>query len=259
MRGDVIKIMISDEIQIDILPAVFIIKNFIAGEDNCNYEKYLLELVNKSIYFREKSNFRIYEPPLSESNGECDCNSLTYKFDFKLLESTTRFQASRELTSQIQKISDCVISHCPPRKQNTEMKVTRLHVALRNHSCKKLSEFLTNEYEYGTIENDIKNYVKLLTVKKNLFFLFPYQFSFKKNYTFRFAIENINVALSNDFKESYLFREKNCEGFDTFFAYIYEDHLIVSSLKKDCTLQIVDTIYMFQSETYRKLYDYVYS
>ena len=49
--------MISDEMRVDILHAVFINKNFIKDEENCNYEKYLLELVNKSIYFREKSNF----------------------------------------------------------------------------------------------------------------------------------------------------------------------------------------------------------
>lgn len=45
--------MISDEMRVDILHAVFINKNFIKDEENCNYEKYLLELVNKSIYFRE--------------------------------------------------------------------------------------------------------------------------------------------------------------------------------------------------------------
>ncbi|HCU2761025.1 TPA: hypothetical protein OUL20_000874 [Clostridioides difficile] len=59
-------LMISDEMRVDILHAVFINKNFIKDEENCNYEKYLLELVNKSIYFREKSNFAEYVPPKSE-------------------------------------------------------------------------------------------------------------------------------------------------------------------------------------------------
>lgn len=56
--------------------------NFIEGEENCNCEKNLLELVNNSIYFREKSGFKLYEAPHSEANGECDSNSSTYNFDF---------------------------------------------------------------------------------------------------------------------------------------------------------------------------------
>ena len=251
--------MISDEIQMEFLHAVFVNKNFIDGEENCNYEKYLLELVNNSIYFREKSGFKLYEAPQSEANGECDSNSPTYKFDFKLLESTTRFQASKELTGQIQILCKGVTIHCSPRKPNTEMKVTRLYAAIRGCSCTQLNEYLLNEYEYGTIEKDIKTYVELLTTKKNLFFLFPYRFSFKKHYNFRYAIENINSALAKDFKESNIFREKFRAGYDTFLAFIYEDNLIVSKFEKGGKLQIVDTIYLFKSKTYRKLYNYVYN
>lgn len=249
--------MILDEIQMDILHAVFINKNFIENEDKCSYEKYLLELVNNSIYFREKSNFEMYEPPESEAYGECDCNSSFYKFDFKLLESTTRFQASRELTGQIEILGKGVISYGSPRKQNTEMRINRLHVAIRDCSYEQLREYLLNEYEYGTIEKDIKTYVNLLNTQKNLFFLFPYKFSFKKKYNFRVALENINVALEKDFKESILFREKHCCKYDTFIAYIYEDNLIISKFEKNSSLQVVDVIYLFKSETYRALYDYV--
>ena len=49
--------MILDEMKIDILHAVFINKNFIENEENCNYEKYLLELINQSAYFRKKVEF----------------------------------------------------------------------------------------------------------------------------------------------------------------------------------------------------------
>lgn len=249
--------MILEDMQMDILHAVFINKNFIDGEENCNYEKYLLELANNSIYFREKSSFKQYEFPSSEANGECDCNSLTYRFDFKLLESTTRFQASKELTGQIQILCRGVTGYCSPKKQNTKIRITRLHAAIRGCNCEQLSDYLLNEYEYGTIEKDIKTYVKLLTIKKNLFFFFPYRFSFKKHYNFKLAIENINIALSKDFKESNLFREKYCGGYDTFLAFIYDDNLIVSKFEKEGNLQIVDTIYLFKSKTYRKLYDYV--
>ena len=59
------------------------------------------------------------------------------------------------------------------------MKLTRLHAEIRGCSCTQLNEYLLDEYEYGTIEKDIKTYVELLTTKKDLFFLFPYRFSYK--------------------------------------------------------------------------------
>lgn len=60
--------MITNEMTISILHAVFINQNFIVGEKECNYENYVLELINHSIYFRGKSNFKEYVQPDSESN-----------------------------------------------------------------------------------------------------------------------------------------------------------------------------------------------
>ena len=176
-------------------------------------------MVNHSIYFREKSNFEEYTNPPSEANGECDCISPAYQMDFKLLESTTRFQASKELTNQIQKFCEGVTGHCTARKPNTKMQVTRLHAALRGCDCEELHDYLSKEYKYGTIENDIKTYVKLLTIKKNMLFFFPYRFSLKKQYSFKCAVESITSALEQDFKESNLFRGKYCMGYDTYLSY----------------------------------------
>lgn len=67
-----------------LLPSELIIKNFIQGEKNCNYEKYLLEFVNATSYFRAKSDGALYESPPSEEKGQCDCISPKYMLDFKL-------------------------------------------------------------------------------------------------------------------------------------------------------------------------------
>ena len=42
----------------DILPATLINKNFVEGEPECNYELYLLELVNESMWFRKNVDFK---------------------------------------------------------------------------------------------------------------------------------------------------------------------------------------------------------
>lgn len=86
---------------------------------------------------------------------------------------------------------------------------------------------------------------------------FPYQFTFKTHYNFKFALNNINIALENDFKESNLFREKYCSGYDTFFAYIYDDNLIVGKFDNNYKFNMVDCIYLFKSKTYSELDDYL--
>ena len=49
-----------------LLPSEMIIKNYIYGNPDCNYEKYLLEFINASDYFLAKSNGDIYKPPFCE-------------------------------------------------------------------------------------------------------------------------------------------------------------------------------------------------
>ncbi len=102
--SDKIKIRpFNEELKIKHLHAVFINKGFVYNEEDYDYEKYLLELINNSLYFRKKSKFQLYSHSISESPGECDCISPTYQMDFKLLDSTTILRASNELTGGIQK------------------------------------------------------------------------------------------------------------------------------------------------------------
>ena len=49
-----------------LLPPEMIIKNYIHGDPDCNYEKYLLEFVNASDFFRVKSAGDIYQSPESK-------------------------------------------------------------------------------------------------------------------------------------------------------------------------------------------------
>ena len=53
--------MIDPTMRIKVLPEYLIIHNFVKGVDYCNYEKYLIELLNNSNYFLQlgKSEFRI--------------------------------------------------------------------------------------------------------------------------------------------------------------------------------------------------------
>lgn len=242
------------------LHAIFVNKHFIPNEESCDYEKYLIELVNDSIYFRKKSKFQLYTSPISESCGECDCNSQSYKMDFKLLDSTTRLRASNELTGGIQKFSEGVIGYCTPKKINDTQVAIRLHAVLRDYNSLQLQKFHENKqnFNFGTIEFDIKNYVDMLSTKKNLFLFFPYEFFLEKQYPFRRIEYEIKSALEHDFKESGIYRNKFYSNYDTYISCVYDDHFLIYKFTNDGRLKFIDNIYLFKSKVFQKLKEYLY-
>lgn len=123
--------------RVKLLPSSCIIKNYVGGEDNCNYEIYLLELLNQSVWFaaRYPGTFKKAE---SESHGECDAINYNYQIDFKLLASKTALQARSILQPQIYKDQNGVIFHCESRNPGGMIQVTRLYAALRGKSLADL-------------------------------------------------------------------------------------------------------------------------
>ena len=74
----------SELLKFKLLPASLINTNFVQGNPNSNYEKYLLEFVNASPFFLKKSKGQVYTAPESEHCGQCDCISDHYTLDFKI-------------------------------------------------------------------------------------------------------------------------------------------------------------------------------
>ena len=99
---------IDPRIKFKLLPPATIIKNFVDGEPDCNYENYLLELLNKSSHFKDKGQSP-FSKPLNENNGQCDAISKSYEIDFKLLSSSTRLQASHLFSPGISNYGDAII------------------------------------------------------------------------------------------------------------------------------------------------------
>lgn len=90
------------EMRAEILRPCMVIDNFIDGTmEPYSYEDYLRDFVNHSDYFLQKSNGKPYSKPVSESNGEWDCISDGYSFDFKLFTSQSRLQAARIFRNQL--------------------------------------------------------------------------------------------------------------------------------------------------------------
>lgn len=162
-----------------LLPSEMIIKNYIHGDPDCNYEKYLLEFVNASDFFRAKSDGDIYQSPESEENGQCDCISTSYQLDFKLIASKTALQARSILYPSKTEIVKGVIVTSEPKVKNSSIKATRIHAALRGYDFEGLRKLRITTIKKQGVENDLIELLETLETRKHLLLFFPYKFKLK--------------------------------------------------------------------------------
>lgn len=233
-----------------VLSARMIVKGFIDGEESCNYEIYMRELINASSFFRLKSLGEEYMAPESESNGEPDAITSYYSLDFKLLIAETRMQAKRELSPSILKLSDGVIGEGPSRLQG-EQKVTNICQAVR---YLKKEDFykLINQASKSFIEKDIVGYLKTLRVEKNIILFLPMIFSYDYDIDEQEAILRIETAVFRDLQESMKYRYENVSGFDTYVATIFEGKMIFYKLDENA-ISYIESVELNKSSTYVKL------
>lgn len=144
---------IDSRLRFKLLPPATIIKNFVTGEEDCNYENYLLELLNRSSHFIEKGK-SLFSKPIDESHGQCDSISKNYELDFKLLSSSTRLQASSLFSFGVSNIGNGVTAITESRKKSGEIKATQIHVAFRTRDVEELmqiKEDFQNSRKYGKV------------------------------------------------------------------------------------------------------------
>lgn len=239
-----------------LLPPEMIIKNFIQGDPDCNYEKYLLEFVNASKFFRAKSGGDIYQCPESEENGQCDCISTCYQLDFKLIASKTALQARSILSPSKTAIEKGVILTSGPKVKNGKIKATRIHAALRGYDLEGLQKLRRITIKGHGIENDIIEFLETLETRKHLLLFFPYDFLFQSEHEFLAGITQIQNALDSDFRRAMQYRTHEVGiDFDTYFAFIYNDK-IVFMIEDAARLSYVDSVDLSQSAIYMRLLNY---
>ena len=248
--------MVDQTMKAALLPATLIIKNFVSGEKHCNYEEYLLEFINKSPFFLEKSKGVSYVAPESESKGECDCNSTDYCIDFKLIASKTALQGRSIYSSGISTLNDGgIIMTGAPKVEKGSIQTTRIHAALRGYSVGDLLKLEASTSKKQGLENDIWELLGTLRTKKNLLLYFPYEFSFATNYEFLQGVEQIRQALQNDFHNALVYRKMHSDEHDTFFCFIYDGSVVFLEVR-NAEFCVVDSLPLAESPLYIRLSDY---
>lgn len=247
--------MVDNNLYESLLPTAMFIKGIVRGKKE-NYENYLREFINNSLFFYKKAQGHIYEAPQKEDEGECDCTTGNYGLDFKIFGSKSMCYAKGSLSAQIVVHDSGMIITCQSEKSGS-MTSSILHKLLRVY------DFDSNELNIPLDQNtelyleDIKAFRKTLLKGKNILFFYPYNLYFKNDYNFNYALSEIEKALEKDLLNAFNYRNKICAKYDTFFSFIYNDFFIILQYE-DGKLKIRDYINTEKSETYsRMMFDYV--
>lgn len=243
-----------------LLPAALICKGFITGMADCDYEIYLREVVNASIYFKSKSDGQVYTAPPDESHGEWDCISENYSLDFKLIASETALRARNLFSDGIYQMAEGVTAYCGPKvdADNPKYKpiqATRIFAALRSVDLAELKSIRKSKEKQQGIETDIKALLDTLETQKHILMFFPYEFFTETDNDFSVVVSDIIEALTQDFSEVFKYRKEVAAQFDVYFTFLYEGHFILAELCEN-ELKLVEDIKETSSPTYMKIKSY---
>lgn len=215
-----------------VLPAPTIITDFVKNDPKCNYELYLVELLNNSKWFSERYSEK-FVWCANQSHHECDTYSGGYGLDFKLMLAESRLQGISIFSTQYTLLTDEKVSISPSKNPNGTIVATRLHTALRRLTIEELKVIRGSEYKQQTVEFDIQKYLDTLETKKNILLFYPCQFYFGPQYQHNRSIENFTYALNSDFASSFAYRALIAPDYDTFFVTIYYTDFVLFEVKNN--------------------------
>lgn len=211
-----------------LLPAPFMSKGFIEGKGapTCNYEEYLAELLNESVYFRQRTNGNTIMLTDNQDHGRPDIDANGFSLDLKLIGGESAI-AARRLTSQsITHLSDGVVAYGIANGKREQYEAVHIHLALRNYSCDELISLRNCYTKKDVIQRDIVHLLNNLTVDKNLLLFLPYAFIIEDSSIAR-ARRLLTTSLDDCFSSALEYRKTMVPKRETFFCCIHNQQLLV--------------------------------
>lgn len=239
------------------LGAPVTVRNFVKNDPLCNYEFYMVELLNLSKEMR-KLHPKEFVWQGDQAHSECDAYSGDYGIDFKLIASQSRMKASSNFSNQYTLIMHGVTivqeNKASALNREKEITATVMHVALRQTSLDDLEKIRYNT-GLSQIENDIQVFLKKLETKKNLLLFYPYEFSYQGNIHPEGEIELLTSALQDDFVNAFRYRSKVLPNYDTFLTTVYYNNFILFRII-DNQLELMDVVSGNDCPTFKHLRSY---
>ena len=245
------------ELMLKMLAAPVTVKNYVKNDPLCNYEFYMVELLNHSHEMR-KHHPQAFVWQGDQAHAECDAYSGDYGIDFKLIASQSRMKATSNFSSQYTLLPNGVTltheSKASFLDREKEMTVTRMHVALRQTSLEDLERIRSNT-DLLPYEKDIQVFLKKLETKKNLLLFYPYEYSFTDNQHPKNEIEVLTKALQNDFVSAFRYRSKVLPDFETYLTTVYYNDFVLFKIV-DNQLDLMDIVSGNDCPTFKHLRSY---
>ena len=245
------------ELMLRMLEAPVTVRNFVKNDPLCNYEFYMVELLNHSTEMR-KLHPKEFVWQGNQAHAECDAYSGDYGIDFKLIASQSRMKASSNFSNQYTLLTNGVtISHESKASfldREKEMTVTRMHAALRETSLEDLERIRSNT-DLLPYEKDIQVFLKKLETKKNLLLFYPYEFSFSESQHPEDEIKILTTALQNDFVNAFRYRSKVLPNFETYLTTVYYNDFVLFKIV-DNKLVLMDIVPGNDCPTFEHLRSY---
>ena len=245
------------ELMLKMLDAPVTVRNFVRNDPLCNYEFYMVELLNHSKEMR-KMHPQEFVWQGDQAHAECDAYSGDYGIDFKLIASQSRMKATSNLSPQHRIDANGVTvsygSKASYLNREKEMTVTRLHAALRRTSLEDL-ERIRNDTGLLPFEKDIQVFLKKLETKKNLLLFYPYEFSFTDNQHPEDEIEVLTTALQKDFVNAFRYRSKVLPDYETYLTTVYYNDFVLYRIVDD-QLDLMDIVRGIDCPTFEHLRGY---
>lgn len=245
------------ELMLRMLGAPVTVRNFVKNDPLCNYEFYMVELLNLSKGMR-KLHPKEFVWQGDQAHAECDAYSGDYGIDFKLIASQSRMKASSNFSNQYTLIMHGVTivqeNKASALNREKEITATIMHVALRQTSLDDL-EKIRYTTRLSQVENDIQVFLKKLETKKNLLLFYPYEFSYQGNIHPEGEIELLTSALQDDFVNAFRYRSKVLPNYDTFLTTVYYNNFLLFRII-DNQLELMDVVSGNDCPTFKHLRSY---
>lgn len=245
------------ELKFKLLPTTLINEGFVQRNPNSNYEKYLLEFVNSSPFFLEKSKGQLYTSPESEERGQCDCISDNFTLDFKMIISPTMAQAKNLFTQSICQVlpgvtirGDAKIK--PSDKRYRPIEATVLHTWFRELNVEKLHMIFNSATFSISAYKDIKSILGAIDKPKNILCMLPYEYIYDNKEDIITYEAKVIDTISQDYKSLMEYRLIIQPNYDNYIAFVFSNKLIILQYNKT-RFEVVDSIPLNKSEIFQQL------
>ena len=247
----------KQELMLRQLDAPVTVKNFVRNDPLCNYEFYMVELLNRSAEMRRlhPQEFLWHQ---SQAHAECDAYSGDYGIDFKLIASQSSMKASSLLSPRYQIDENGFIIGYEGKRDKlnveNEITVTRMYAALRQLTLDDLERIRSGE-GLQTYEKDVRIFLEKLETKKHLLLFYPYEYRFSQDRQPADGISILTAALQKSFVSAFCYRSKHLPMFETYLTTMYYDDFVLFRITQN-QLHLMDAVPGRLCPTYDHLRQY---